>query len=391
MKKRDMGTPKRVAGPLTVVPMLMSAIHDQTGEAEIDGEWTADDELVRGTVLTPHSVGVVGWALLTVLSHQSLLADPRALVGRRTLRQLQQRRRAYLADVARMIGANGEAGWTQQVGCEIRSPHLAANVAAHWHPAERSGRPALADYQLLFFAGEPCRPQRSRSHHPDAPVRSGDVGSRRLDVLVAWGAAKRRVRPYLPPARWRGGPARRRSFPRGAQNIYDLLEPYAVKSLYLPAYDRPPTALQIRRSVKDLLALLLLYLAQSRARPPLIDLTTDQSAADFLRQYLTRFRYVTAASRRADALDPLTVLGELLRPYRVPEDYRGLRMYVARTIRGLRRQNTGAWRTSRGEQPLRRRHGRWVQSPPPAAVRPCRCRRGGGATRGFSACAVLSH
>jgi len=70
------------------------------------------------------------------------------------------------------------------------------------------------------------------------------------------------------------------------------------------------------------------------------------------------------------AVKPTTVLGELLRLYRFPEDYRSFRKYVARTVRGLVAQSLASspgekdWLESQKDQTPRRQHGKygkWVQ------------------------------
>ena len=335
---------------MKALPMLMNAIYRRAGDAEIDEEWADDGQLLRGSASVADTVGLVGWVLQPVVSHECLLFNPRALVGQHRLRHILQRKKDRVAEVARSVRSISAPVWVDHARVEVRSPNLSGKVFAEWHRVGPSWRRAVVEYGLIFVSP------------PDAPDR------RRLDVVVRWGGEQEGVRDKLPPARWRGGKTYRNLFPPGAQNVFDALEPYTLKRLYLPVYRGLPKVAEVRRSVDDIFALLLLYLQQggNNRPPPLIDLRPDESATKFLLEYLKRFVPV----RHRKEVKPTTVLGELLRLYRFPEDYRSFRKYVARTVRGLVAQSLASspgekdWLESQKDQTPRRQHGKygkWVQ------------------------------
>jgi hypothetical protein len=129
-----------------------------------------------------------------------------------------------------------------------------------------------------------------------------------------------------------GGDQERIRFPRKVKKLLhdrpherppdQLTLPLAQKRLYIPAASLPKR--DVQSAVEDMYALPCIYLLQEE----LIHVDEDHSVREFLCAYVRKFQ----GARR---LGVEYVLWEMLTRYQIPEDYRALRKYMGKTIRGL--------------------------------------------------------
>jgi hypothetical protein len=130
-----------------------------------------------------------------------------------------------------------------------------------------------------------------------------------------------------------GGERQRLKLPRNVRKLLhdrpherppeQLAAPLVEKRLYLP--EGVVAQRDVQTAVEDLVALLCLYLVQEE----LVRLEDDGSVREWLYAYFHRFK-------GARQLGVDYALGEIVTRYQIPEDYRALRKYVAKTISGLR-------------------------------------------------------
>jgi hypothetical protein len=85
-----------------------------------------------------------------------------------------------------------------------------------------------------------------------------------------------------------------------------------------------PAIINVRAAVEDLVTLLCLYLVQE----DLVRLESDGDLRAWLFGYLHRFK-------GARELGVDYALGEIVTHYQIPEDYRALRKYIAKSVHGL--------------------------------------------------------
>jgi hypothetical protein len=102
-----------------------------------------------------------------------------------------------------------------------------------------------------------------------------------------------------------------------------LSVPFMDKRLYVP--EGLFSASDVRAAVEDMYALLCIYLVQEE----FVSLEERGDVQAFLYGYLRQFK-------GAMQVGIAYALAELLANYQIPEDYRAVRKYVAKTIRGLR-------------------------------------------------------
>jgi hypothetical protein len=151
-----------------------------------------------------------------------------------------------------------------------------------------------------------------RHGNPDAydPQRHG------FDVLLRPGGEWERL--PLPKKVRRG--LNLRPHERAAEG---LSVPFMDKRLYVPESLSSPSA--VRAAVQDMYALLCIYLVQEE----FVSLEEGGDVQAFLDGYLRQFK-------GAMQVGIPYALAELLGNYQIPEDYRAVRKYVAKTIKGLR-------------------------------------------------------
>jgi hypothetical protein len=147
--------------------------------------------------------------------------------------------------------------------------------------------------------------------NPDARVPP----RQRFDVLLRPGGERER----LPLSRKIRKGLNPRPYERAA---IGLSVPLVDKRLYLP--ERLSSPSDVRAAVQDMYALLCLYLVQEE----FVRLDEDRGVLEFLEAYLHQFKGAKQIGIRY-------ALGEILAHYQIPEDYRAVRKYVAKTIRGL--------------------------------------------------------
>jgi hypothetical protein len=139
--------------------------------------------------------------------------------------------------------------------------------------------------------------------------------AKRMDVLVFCGGEHSR----LPLPRT----VKRRLHDRPHERPPEQLGvPLVEKRLYIPAGHGVERS--VRAAVEDLVALLCLYLVQEN----LVRLESDGDVRAWLSDYLRRYK-------GARELGVDYALGEIVTHYQIPEDYRALRKYVAKTLHGL--------------------------------------------------------
>jgi hypothetical protein len=102
-----------------------------------------------------------------------------------------------------------------------------------------------------------------------------------------------------------------------------LSVPFMDKRLYIP--ERLSSASDVRAAVQDMYALLCIYLVQEE----FVTLNEEGDVQKFLYDYIGQFKCATQ-------VEIPYALGVILAHYQIPEDYRAVRKYVAKTIRGLR-------------------------------------------------------
>jgi hypothetical protein len=165
---------------------------------------------------------------------------------------------------------------------------------------------------LYFLHGNPHAPTPSRQRFDVLLLPGGEL--ERLPL-------SRKVRKGLNP----------RPDERAAEG---LSVPFMDKRLYVP--EGLSSASDVRAAVQDMYALLCIYLV----REEFVSLEEGGDVQAFLYGYLRQFK-------GAMQVGIPYALAELLANYQIPEDYRAVRKYVAKTIRGLwanqrRREGWGA-------------------------------------------------
>jgi hypothetical protein len=113
-----------------------------------------------------------------------------------------------------------------------------------------------------------------------------------------------------------------------------LSVPLVNKRLYVPEGLSAPS--DVRAAVQDMYALLCIYLVQEE----FVRLDEEADVREFLDAYIGQFK-------SAKQVGTSYVLVEILAHYQIPEHYRAIRKYLAKTIRGLwanqrRREGWGA-------------------------------------------------
>jgi hypothetical protein len=150
-------------------------------------------------------------------------------------------------------------------------------------------------------------PRRSRKACPPR---------QRIDVLLFPGGDQER----LPLSR----KLRKLLHPRPHERADEGLSvPLVDKRLYLPEGIRSQAG--IRATVQDMYALLCIYLVQEA----FVKLDENRGVLEFLETYLHQFNGATQIGIHF-------ALAEILAHYQIPQDYRAVRKYVAKTITGLR-------------------------------------------------------
>jgi hypothetical protein len=169
------------------------------------------------------------------------------------------------------------------------------------------------EVRLYFLHGNP---------HAPVPPRQ------RFDVLLLPGGERER----LPLSR----KVRKGLNPRPHERADEGLSvPFMDKRLYVP--EALSSASDVRAAVQDMYALVCIYLIQEE----FVRLDEEGDVREFLYDYIGQFK----GGRQVGI--PYA-LGMILAHYQIPEDYRAVRKYVAKTIRGLwanQRRREG-WRAS---------------------------------------------
>jgi hypothetical protein len=277
-------------------------------------------ELAVGT-----TIDLIGQALLAVLRYLLVLHKPEVWA------EEQQRLFNWLDELTSTWSGQPRLSPAYRYGHSLRTPRrgwLSCEPVVGWvlippvrQPSvgrfgsgteERPTWDLYPELKLCFCHGNPdaCVPPRKR-----------------LDVLVCSGGERER----LPLSR----KVRKLLHPRLHERAAEQLSgPFADKRLYLPEGISSPS--DVRAAVQDMHVLLCLYLVQEE----FVKLDEEEDVEAFLYDYISQFK-------RARQLEIRYVLGEILAHYQSPEDYRAVRKYVAKTIRGLlanerRREGWGA-------------------------------------------------
>jgi hypothetical protein len=116
------------------------------------------------------------------------------------------------------------------------------------------------------------------------------------------------------------------SVPRRSLNRLSFLSQAA--RIFFPTHSSSHRAVDL--AVTDMHALALFHLVKAR----IIDLDQDDAVRAWLLAYLRRYR-------SASEISELTLVGEICRNLTAAQDFRGLRTYIARTIRGLQARSHG--------------------------------------------------
>jgi hypothetical protein len=142
--------------------------------------------------------------------------------------------------------------------------------------------------------------------------------SERMSVFVEFGA-----REY------------RDLFPRKLSGVHPY---HARKRVYIP--NKLLTDRDARIAMEGVFVLLCLYLMQGE----LIRGDEDELTWRFLCSYFEKFRW-------ARQIGASSIIGEVIRCYEFPDDYRAFRMYVAKTIHGLLQKQNGQDRVYANRDP----------------------------------------
>jgi hypothetical protein len=108
------------------------------------------------------------------------------------------------------------------------------------------------------------------------------------------------------------------------KKVQKHITPYALKRVYILPLEPRVKEQALQGWWHDTFALVSLYLVQEK----LVSLEDDQIILESLLSYL-------GSLQEQRKLDPEMVLAEILKHYQFPEDYRALRLYLSKTIKGL--------------------------------------------------------
>jgi hypothetical protein len=281
------------------------------------GVWGTPAELTEALnyreLLVSHTIELIGHALSIVLRYAESLQTPAIWADE------QGRLQSWLDDLVagsqaqrRPTGAYSYSEPLAQVyvsglSCSLDARWILSSVAPQRGLAHEGSRTTSADtwdlhleVALVFLRS-------------DAEV--GRFSARRMDVLVFWGGEQQRLKlPRKVKQRLHDRPHERPPEQLGT--------PLVEKRLYIP--EGVVAQRNVRAAVEDLVALLCFYLVQEE----LVRLEDNRGVREWLFAYLGQFK----AARQ---LGVEYALGEIVTHYQIPEDYRALRKYVAKTIHGL--------------------------------------------------------
>lgn len=151
--------------------------------------------------------------------------------------------------------------------------------------------------------------------YPILQIQSVEAYFRREHSLV-FVAPNKRMDVFI------GQEGERERFQAGRKDK-DFLRPYTSKRIYF--FPRATSAKRdLQLWLKDTMALFCVYLVQEK----FVDIDEDRPIREFLLDYLKGFKEVKE-------LGAHEVLAEILRNYRIPEDFRAFRSYVRKTADGL--------------------------------------------------------